>query len=658
MIKNLSYSVTFPITGRTLNGSFSFDKGSTAITGPNESGKSFCIEMIRFSFFGTQALRGKVDDYKGLKSSMEFTIKGANYVVERTLSNAKLLREGEPIAVGTRPVNQKILAILGFDLGVFDVACNTNQSEVTRLGDMAPTERKRMVDQTIGLDRMDTISKWASEQRLLLSREVDVLERGLVEPTEPVRPDDYAPSTELRTTVDQLRGQKAEFDQLVGWLAHERKEPVCPEKPVVTATEEELAAIDAAAAEIRHIGSLPVVDFDPEEVRAQWAAVDKWDDRLRFERRHPRPTMTQEQIDAERARAALLKELQDLEAQHARLSKSPTATCPECHHVFSLEHEKLASVMARIADIGAIDRAPINTVGLDQEEQRVKDWSSEDTLKWWEEIKDVPKAEPPSVSRAALAGAVNGITTAERDRRLAAVPNFRARNIVVGELSSLREFAIHSARYEQELSTFREWSVIRDEKRARAEELAPVLEALPEAERRLVEAQAYEQALSIYQTQKASYDERVVEVASKKAEVEGWKQVGALLVDLRTKVKTYLVPSLSKVASHLLAQMTGGQRSSIVVNEDFEITVDNQRLETLSGSGKACANLALRIGLGQVLTNNVLSLFIGDEIDASMDEDRATFTQDSLVCLAGSISQIILVTHKVPSADKVVRLGG
>jgi hypothetical protein len=29
----------------------------------------------------------------------------------------------------------------------------------------------------------------------------------------------------------------------------------------------------------------------------------------------------------------------------------------------------------------------------------------------------------------------------------------------------------------------------------------------------------------------------------------------------------------------------------------------------------------LCLGLGQVLTNNALSLFVGDEIDASMDED-------------------------------------
>ncbi len=73
---------------------------------------------------------------------------------------------------------------------------------------------------------------------------------------------------------------------------------------------------------------------------------------------------------------------------------------------------------------------------------------------------------------------------------------------------------------------------------------------------------------------------------------------------------------------------------------------DGQRLDTLSGSGKAVANLALRLGLGQVLTNNVLSLFVGDEIDASMDDDRAGDLHNCIQGLAGKISQIIHISHK------------
>ena len=75
-------------------------------------------------------------------------------------------------------------------------------------------------------------------------------------------------------------------------------------------------------------------------------------------------------------------------------------------------------------------------------------------------------------------------------------------------------------------------------------------------------------------------------------------------------------------------QRTGRlERQSIVVDEEFDVTVDGRALDTLSGSGKAVANLALRLGLGQVLTNRVFSLFIGDEIDASLDVDRASRRQ-------------------------------
>jgi DNA repair exonuclease SbcCD ATPase subunit len=102
--------------------------------------------------------------------------------------------------------------------------------------------------------------------------------------------------------------------------------------------------------------------------------------------------------------------------------------------------------------------------------------------------------------------------------------------------------------------------------------------------------------------------------------------------------------------------MTGGERRSIVVDEEFEVIVDGQPLDTLSGSAKAVANLALRLGLGQVLTNNVLSLFMGDEIDAAMDADRAENCSATLWALKSRIAQILLVTHKSPAADYHIRL--
>src|ERR1700756_4730075 len=102
--------------------------------------------------------------------------------------------------------------------------------------------------------------------------------------------------------------------------------------------------------------------------------------------------------------------------------------------------------------------------------------------------------------------------------------------------------------------------------------------------------------------------------------------------------------------------MTGGKRNKIEISEEFEIKVDGQPLNTLSGSGKAAANLAVRIGLGQVLTNKVFSVFMGDEIDAAMDAERAGFPPGCLGGVTSTIKQVVLVSHKEHEADQQIRI--
>jgi hypothetical protein len=74
--------------------------------------------------------------------------------------------------------------------------------------------------------------------------------------------------------------------------------------------------------------------------------------------------------------------------------------------------------------------------------------------------------------------------------------------------------------------------------------------------------------------------------------------------------------------------------------------------------GASREDAAKRLGLGQVLTNSVLSIFAGDEIDAAMDDDRAKSLGDCVHSLAGKIAQVILVTHKSQAdADWSIGLG-
>ena len=170
-------------------------------------------------------------------------------------------------------------------------------------------------------------------------------------------------------------------------------------------------------------------------------------------------------------------------------------------------------------------------------------------------------------------------------------------------------------------------------------------------------AVSFERALVTFDTQMLAYATDAARVNQLTEEAAEYRRVKETLQVLRVLIKQHLLPSLNMVASQMLRDMTGGQRAQIQVDDEFEIQVDGQRLETLSGSGKACANLALRIGLGQVLTNRVFSTLLADEIDESMDQFRSENTSNLLEHLQKHISQVLLVSHKSIEAPTLIDLG-
>lgn len=170
-------------------------------------------------------------------------------------------------------------------------------------------------------------------------------------------------------------------------------------------------------------------------------------------------------------------------------------------------------------------------------------------------------------------------------------------------------------------------------------------------------AVAYEAALASYQVQAQAYNEALARIAERETRADGFGKATKALKRSRQKVKSYLIPSLERAASAYLATMTNGERTTIQIDEDFELTVDGKAVHKLEGSGKAIANLAVRIGLGQVLTHRVFPVFLGDEVDAALDKFRAEGTVDTLKGLSERIKQVMLVTHKDLAADTVIALG-
>lgn len=631
MLQALEYSATFASTGRTLRESIDFRKGFGTITGPNEAGKSFSVEMLRWSLFGSPALRGKASDFQKLRAVLSFVVRGESYTVERTPSTARLLRGDEVIVVGTSPVNTRIVQLFGFGLKVFDVACVANQGDLEKLGQMRATERRQMVDSVIGLGVIDDLTKMASDEGTTAGRAAAEIRNMSIRPIEPERPADYLPSEQLVPKIAEKEKWEKEIHQLMGVphpgpiptgltedrlnyeiLNHAKIAELRNLPPPASHTEDELLEIE------QHL--------DANDAAAAWRGVAEpeftVDELHAMERQH---AVNEQQ----NARAVLKGQIERLESELLK--------CPACDHEWSHDGDELNRLRTQLEAMPEWE--PIGSVKLTRARiaNMLEQWSI------YNQQERQPTIVPAALTRAQLAEQRYRLGFADQRAKLES------------EVKPVR--VENPAQLLARLAAWKESNEASQKAQARLLEIQDKAEGLAAMRTQLAEAQIYERDMVNFNRANLEYHRQQERAAELQAAAEGWQRAKNALTALRFKVKQYLIPSLNKVASHYLVQMSGGSRQRVEVDEDFEVLVDGQALSTLSGSGKHIANLALRFGLGQVLTNNVFSVFIGDEIDAFMDKERAQNTAQLLSSLKDRIEQILLVTHKHPEADYYITVG-
>lgn len=579
MISRLYLDNCFTHQDRT----FTFENGLTGIVGKNESGKSLIVEMIRYALFGAKALRGSAPDYKKLHVELDFVVKGMTYSVVRKGSKHTLEGPGHNVN-GTKPVNNAITELLGYDLKVFDVANACTQGRVRALTEMSPTERRTMVDKTIGLDVLDDLISWCGTEGNSSVRQAMGMEAVLVEPVEP---DPYSGPTaaEITPQLAQAREQEREAISLQAKVSAAPPEPTPPVAIDVQETVEELEQHQA-------------------KLQAQ---ADRAQTLSRILNSTAAETHTQAEIDA----AIAQNEMAARWKQKKRLLDQGEHVCPSCNHHWPVAGEDLEA----FADV-------VETVSSDLN---------------------------ISAARALLGN--DKIRKDAADELIAIVP-LQDRS---EDLNTVRRYLSQKVSYEAALESYRKFHEDLPAVHQRLEELKgrPDPEVL---QSQLAVAQNHERATAAYEKAVETYASNAEQCQQLRARGEGLLEARDRIKDLKIGIKNNLIPSLNLAASSLLEQMTGGERSSVFVDEEFNILVDGQKVETLSGSGETVTNLAIRIALGQMLTNRVFSVFMADEIDGDMDDERARYTAEVLQRLSGKVKQIIQVTHKSPNTQHLIEL--
>lgn len=680
MFRKLSYSVTFPTTGRTLSADLTFTKGFWVISGPNESGKSMVFEMMRFLLFGTAALRGDSEHYKTLTVSGELDIRGETYTASRTMRKAEVSRGDEVLATGVTAVNAKFVELLGFGITVFDMANSINQGEVERLGAMKPTERKKLIDDVIGINALDVVAKWGMDEARVLSSNAAAIRATLIAPIKPAQPTNYKLSSDLLVEVAALRAQRDELVQVQGFLSVTRTAPRRPQCAVELPSEnlrmfaEKRATLRNTIADLKaRIGALPETapcnELQLADAEAEWARWDVSQEARRKLQTMVEPKYTISQLNDFQALHIvidLMNHRDQLNAQINVLKDKGSRPCPHCGEDIPLEADAIDRLIDQRDTLDIPDMIvtvpPLSMKEIVEAERALNQWDQEAFNRATHEA-GIGPASPPSILReriASLRAAISQVV--ERQdlviRLTAAEGQFSGMPDYEAMLAERVAFEKALPIYQAESLDYERWNAERQQKTVRLTALQDVPSKLEAAEGLLHLCRAYEADLARFQAAKDQYDTHLKSAEDAENKAKEFRKVRDVMVLLRSLIKQHLLPSLNKVASHLLTGMTGGQRTRVEVDEEFNVNIDQQPLDTLSGSGKAVANLALRIALGQVLTNKVISILLADEIDGSMDDFRAEQTADVLRTLDNNVSQVLLVSHKSIEAKNEIHLGG
>ena len=200
-----------------LDSSITFSDGLTGIIGPNGAGKSTVLEAIAWALYGAPAVRGTNDTVRSKSSeggakvnvALTFELGGSIYRVTRTLDgsgrsgSAVLEAGGMPLRSGMSEVTAAVAKLLGMDYQAFFTSFFTGQKQLEFMSQLDGRQRATAISRMLGYERVTKARDQANEDRKGLQREIEGLERGLLDPEE-LKLRKMSAQTSLKDTKSKL----------------------------------------------------------------------------------------------------------------------------------------------------------------------------------------------------------------------------------------------------------------------------------------------------------------------------------------------------------------------------------------------------------------------------------------------------------------------
>ncbi len=223
--------------------------GVTALLGRNGQGKSTLLEAITFALYGTKALTTNKDlvRFEGAAQTdavsvlLEAEMAGQAVAITRELRGRNLTPQASltvdgvvvvPTGAGSdNAVTSEITKRLGMDLATFVTTVVARQKDLDRLTDLKPAERKRLILNMLGVDRLDAAIQTARERRRSAESLADNLRQDL--------PD-------LKQLKEQVAGARKSHGEAMAQAAQAEKSWQHAKDELATKAEAAAAAQEAA----------------------------------------------------------------------------------------------------------------------------------------------------------------------------------------------------------------------------------------------------------------------------------------------------------------------------------------------------------------------------------------------------------------------------
>ncbi len=621
-----------------------FSKGTNILLGQMGAGKSSIMDAISFALFGTypaiqhrrvavnEIIMNRPEQQDHARVSVDFGMDGAAYRIERDLelngsTKASITKDGAYLQSQSQRVNEEVERILKVDYDLFSRAIYSEPNRLTYFLELRPAERKKQIDELLGLDKFATAQENATS---LVNRIKDIVsesEKAIANfDVKKLREQHKALLDEVEKIAKEKEGLSRELE------LQEKKKASLNEE--LEKTKEMYNRRISLANEIGRLKSkIEVIEKEIEKIKKRGIADKTSLEKTASEKRKGLDSLVAEEKKAEEAEKKTFEEMARLTAEKGEQQKwlaeleKHFSKCPIC------ERELSGEIRKRIVDE--------KTALITKLEGQIKEQKNENL-----KLKGKREEAADAVSKAkeALTKLEMEKETVERLEGYVADKGKSAKMLEEKE-QELGKIKIDEGSLDKMQKEFTQINV-------RVKELDTKL-GMSEKEEKEKKAQAEEKKKEIETIDKMHED-----VKSKKNAVESLVKFKDALAETQTVLRTRLIGSINNIMQEIWPDLYpyGDYRGLLLepTADDYVLKVKTSLEENngwsdvdaiASGGEKSVACLAMRVAFALVLVPN-LRWIILDEPTHNIDQQGLEkFVRAINEVLPRLVEQVFIITH-------------